>query len=50
MHVTQVNMDVNIPTPPQPSDVTQVVHLTQVNMDDPTPTQWRDASCASDAS
>ena len=26
VHVTQVNMNVNIPTPPQPSDVTSVLH------------------------
>ena len=31
VHVTQVNMNVNILTP-QPSDVTSDVHVTQVNM------------------
>ena len=46
MHATQVNMDVNIPTPPQPSDVTKVVHVTQVNIDVniPTPTQPSDVT------
>ena len=38
VHVTQVNMNVNIPTPPQPSDVTSVVHVTQVNMNVNIPT------------
>ena len=44
MHVTQVNMNVNIPTPPQPSDVTSVVHVTQVNknVNIPTPPQPSD--------
>ena len=48
VHVTQVNMNVNIPTP-QPSDVTLDVHVTQVNMNVniPTPpTQWRNVRCA----
>ena len=52
VHVTQVNMNVNIPTP-QPRDVTSDVHVTQVNMNVniPTPpTQWRNVSCACDAS
>ena len=31
MHVTQINMNVNIRTP-QPSDETYDVHVTQVNM------------------
>ena len=37
VHVTQVNMNVNIPTP-QPSDVTYDVHVTQVNMNVNIPT------------
>ena len=46
VHVTQVNMNVNIPTPPQPSDMTSVVHVTQVNMNvniptHPNPVTWR---------
>ena len=46
VHVTQVNMNVNIPTPPQPSDVTSVVHVTQGNMNvnippHPNPVTWR---------
>ena len=46
VHVTQVNMNVNIPTPPQPSDVTSVVHVTQVNMNVniPTPPQPSDVT------
>ena len=46
VHVTQVNMNVNIPTPPQPSDVTSVVHVTQVNMNVniPTPSQPSDVT------
>ena len=41
VHVTQVNINVNIDILPQPSDVTQHVHVTQVNMDvkHPPPTQ-----------
>ena len=52
VHVTQVNMIVNISTP-QPSDVTLDVHVTQVNtnVNIPTrPTQWRNVRCACDAS
>ena len=39
-------MNVNIPTPPQPSDVTSVVHVTQVNMNVniPTPPQPSDVT------
>ena len=46
VHVTQVNMNVNIPTPPQPSDVTSVVHVTQGNMNVniPTPPQPSDVT------
>ena len=46
MHVPQVNMNVNIPTPPQPSDVTSVVHVPQVNMNVniPTPPQPSDVT------
>ena len=46
VHVTQVNMNVNIPTPSQPSDVTSVVHVTQVNMNVnmPTPPQPSDVT------
>ena len=42
----KVNMNVNIPTPPQPSDVTSVVHVTQVNMNVniPTPPQPSDVT------
>ena len=50
VHVTQVNMNVNIHTP-QPSDVTSGVHVTQVNMNVTSPpTQWRNVICACDAS
>ena len=53
VHVTQVNMNVNIPTPLQPSDVRLDVHVTQVNMNvnipTPPPTQWRNVRCACDA-
>ena len=52
VHVTQVNMNVNIPTP-QSSDATSDVHVTQVdmNVNIPTPpTQWRNVRCARDAS
>ena len=40
------HMNVNIPTPPQPSDVTSVVHVTQVNMNVniPTPPQPSDVT------
>ena len=52
VHVTQVNMNVNIPTPPQPSDVTSVVHVTQVNMNVniPTPPQPSDVTSVLHAS
>ena len=38
VHVPQVNMNVNISTPPQPSDVTSVVRVPQVNMNVNIPT------------
>ena len=38
VHVTQVNMNINIPTPIQTSDVTLDVHVTQVNMNVNIPT------------
>ena len=43
---TSFSTNVNIPTPPQPSDVTSVVHVTQVNMNVniPTPPQPSDAT------
>ena len=52
VHVTQVNMNVNIPTPPQSSDVTSVVHVTQVNMNVniPTPPQPSDVTSVAHAS
>ena len=38
VHVTQVNMNVNVPTLPNPSDATSDVHVTQVNMNVNIPT------------